>query len=433
MAIEKSPYEGTLDQKLAGQNCLGTIVSVDAEARTCRVKTIGLKHRTDDLDLFNVQWISLTASTNGDGAEDTSIPVPGQMGVVTFINNQPYIMGYYRPVVVPEDANTKAKVKDPNQTSETLINTGDRIIKTLAGNKVILRSGGSVEIESNKLCRTYWIPARRRINTVCGTYELEVEGGFMYWSRDTETDKTTLRAFIYDALSPTNALDIQVGTPEDDSKFLTMSLGAIDPTTFDVPLPVFNLAVTPAGDTDLTVGIKQQMSLSIAADTGNITLETTGSITQKVTGNVTQDIQGDISQTVKGNVTETVEGTITDTAKKAVTFATDDALKVSAKGDATVSSDGNVNVSGKGGANVTSDGSVTISGKGGAKVSSNGSAELSGKGGTDVGSGSSMTNIKGTMVNLAGGGMPVALVGGQVIGVGNLGAPVVSNIVQGSS
>lgn len=70
----------------------------------------------------------------------------------------------------------------------------------------------------------------------------------------------------------------------------------------------------------------------------------------------------------------------------------------------------------------------------GAKVTgkATGEAEFSGTGGTKVGSGGSITEVQGTQVNLAGGGKPVATVGSQSIGVGNFGAPVVSNIISGS-
>lgn len=434
MAIEKSPYEGVLDQKLAGQNCLGTIVSVDADARTCRVKTFGLKGRTDDLDLSDVQWVSLSASTTGDGAEDTAIPVVGQMAVITFINNQPYIQGYYRPVKTPNDPGSVNKEQDPNQSEEIRVNTGDRILKTLAGNKVLMRSGGSVEIESNRLCRTHWLPANRTVNTVCGTHKLEADGGFVHWTLDTETNATTYQFFVRDALKdPDTGLDVQIGTPGDDTQFITMALGKIAPDTYEIPEPAFNLTVDPNGNTEIQIGLKQQVKLSINSDTGDITLETSGNVTQKVTGNVTQEIEGDISQTVKGNVTETVEGTITDTAKKAVSFSTDDALEVSAKGDADLSSDANLTLSGGGDATLSADGSAEVSAKGSASLSANGSATISGKAGTNLGSASSMTNVNGAIVNLGGGGLPVALVGSQVVGVGNLGIPVVSVIVQGSS
>ncbi|GAB1376900.1 hypothetical protein MASR1M48_17520 [Lactococcus petauri] len=68
-----------------------------------------------------------------------------------------------------------------------------------------------------------------------------------------------------------------------------------------------------------------------------------------------------------------------------------------------------------------------------ANIMATGQAKFVGDGGTEVGSESSTTMVKGMTVLLAGGGAPVAVVGGKCIGTGNFGAPVVSTIIQGSS
>ena len=62
-----------------------------------------------------------------------------------------------------------------------------------------------------------------------------------------------------------------------------------------------------------------------------------------------------------------------------------------------------------------------------------GNATFSGKGGTILGDSGSQTAVDGSLVLLAGGGSAVALLGSQCMGTGNLGVPVVSNIVEGSS
>lgn len=74
-----------------------------------------------------------------------------------------------------------------------------------------------------------------------------------------------------------------------------------------------------------------------------------------------------------------------------------------------------------------------VAATGDATVKSDGMAKFEGTGGTDVGSSASATNINGTVVNLAGGGAPVAKLGSKCIGTGNLGAPVVSTIIEGSA
>lgn len=60
-------------------------------------------------------------------------------------------------------------------------------------------------------------------------------------------------------------------------------------------------------------------------------------------------------------------------------------------------------------------------------------AEIAGQALTVVGSGASITQVNGSLVLLGGlGGLPVARVGDQVIGIGNLGIPVISTIILGS-
>lgn len=74
-----------------------------------------------------------------------------------------------------------------------------------------------------------------------------------------------------------------------------------------------------------------------------------------------------------------------------------------------------------------------VAANGSAEIKANATAKFEGTAGTDIGSAASITNVKGLMVNLAGGGMPVAKLGSKCIGIGNLGAPVVSTIIEGST
>lgn len=94
-----------------------------------------------------------------------------------------------------------------------------------------------------------------------------------------------------------------------------------------------------------------------------------------------------------------------------------DKMTIQSTGDSTLKSDAKVTVQGTGGVDIKSDGSVAVQGTGG----------------TNLGSGSSATQVQGQTVGLAGGGLGVSRVGDQVIGTGNLGAPVISTIVQGST
>lgn len=83
--------------------------------------------------------------------------------------------------------------------------------------------------------------------------------------------------------------------------------------------------------------------------------------------------------------------------------------------------------------NLVIEGKYTVSSKGDISFSSDAKVSFIGKGGTEIGDSGSVTDIKGSIINLAGGGLGVALLSSECIGVGNLGGPVISNIVEGSS
>jgi hypothetical protein len=111
------------------------------------------------------------------------------------------------------------------------------------------------------------------------------------------------------------------------------------------------------------------------------------------------DSDGNFSLTIPSDVTEVINGDKNVTATN-ITNTTDEEFGVSAGGDA--------------------------------KVEAGGMGSFKGTGGTEVGDSGSATDVQGSVVNLAGGGVPIARLGDQAVGTGNAGAPVVSNIVKGS-
>lgn len=100
-------------------------------------------------------------------------------------------------------------------------------------------------------------------------------------------------------------------------------------------------------------------------------------------------------------------------------------LTITVTGDANITANGNVSVS--------TPGNATVSAQGNATISADGNAEFKGTGGTNVGDSGSTTQVKGSQVMLAGGGPGVARLGDRAFGIGNLGAPVSSTIIQGST
>mgnify|MGYP001559438219 CR=1 FL=1 len=124
---------------------------------------------------------------------------------------------------------------------------------------------------------------------------------------------------------------------------------------------------------------------------GNEIKKVVKNLIETIGGDIKREIKGQVEELFKAEVKRIYDGKVTETFKKDLT------QKVQ--------------------------GSYSIEGK---------TASVKGKTKTEIGSSSSPTEIQGQIVNLAGGGAPVAKVGSQAIGVGNLGAPVVSTIIDGS-
>lgn len=115
------------------------------------------------------------------------------------------------------------------------------------------------------------------------------------------------------------------------------------------------------------------------------------------------------------NGTETI--TILDKSGDGITF--DSAAK-------------KVSIVSKGDLSATADANITMSANADATITATGNGKFAGTGQTTVGDAGSPTKVDGQQVTLAGGGPGVARLGDRAIGIGNLGSPVTSTIIQGS-
>ena len=146
------------------------------------------------------------------------------------------------------------------------------------------------------------------------------------------------------------------------------------------------------------------------------------------------DTSGFFKENLKGKFNDkSKEGEVEHSSGTKAAIADDGTVTVEIAKDLAITIEGKYDVSATGDITFATDAKISFVGKGGLEYTTDGNAVFSGKGGTDIGDGGSATNVKGTMVNLAGGGAGIALLGGQVISVGNLGSPAVGNIVEGSS
>ena len=254
MAIERSPYEGTFND-LNGMTALGRVVEVDAVNRRCHVKTIGKVcgltddrgRGTDDQDLFNVQW--LTSAGSDSGAELTCIPTVGQTGVILYINCEPYLIGFFRPLRTSDD--TEGEDTDP---VDNLVTQGDILLSTTGTNSLTVRLGGSVEIDSTKVCYTHWLPSNI-IRSECGDLELSTDGGYENWTLDTDTKDTTLDRMSWDNLQPTYGVFTQEGTTDTGTIYRQIA-GALDENG-EIPSPSYDHQIDPSGTETKVIGLTQ--------------------------------------------------------------------------------------------------------------------------------------------------------------------------------
>lgn len=281
MSIETSPYEGQLD-RLNGKLCFGRVVSVDATSRTARCRTLGnAAHGTDDQDLTTVKIMH--TAWHPDGSYAVAIPPLDSLVIIGFVNSEAVLFGAY-PI-----SNTFGGGGRTNQ--EDLL-PGDYAFVTAAGSRVIIRSGGTVEIESTKGCRTYWLPKGETINSVCQNYELEPSGGFIHWYVDEDTQETQLHLKAYDSADEAvNAVDLKVGTT-DSGALLDLNIGPTD-GEYEVTAPTLSLQVQADGSTDLDIAAGK-FTASIDAE-GNATVTAAGDVELTTTGDITASSGGTVS------------------------------------------------------------------------------------------------------------------------------------------
>jgi hypothetical protein len=284
---DQSPYEGMLDG-LGGKISLGQVIDIDADSRTVRVKTLGnANHGTDDQDLPNVKVLHM--AWNPDGSYALAMPLIGSYYIIGYINSEPVLLGAY-PL-----SNTSDGGGRDNQQN---LLPGDYAFVTAQGSSVIIRSGGTVELQSTPNCRTWWLPTNETITTVCQNQEIDTSGGFSHWTIDPNTGATLLEVKAYTDFNADTAVDLQVGTTSSGAA-LDLEIGPTD-ENLNVTSPTFSLTVQADGTTALNVG-SGQVTINITPD-GKISINTQSDANITVGGDANVNTTGDCNVTAGGNV-----------------------------------------------------------------------------------------------------------------------------------
>ena len=421
---EPSPYQGMYDR--TGIACLGQVRNIDSESRRLRVNTIGMPGG-DDLDLHNVRI--LHGMWHAEGDEEVALPRVNTYGVIMFIGSEAFWMG-----ACPLDMSSGEK----QRTNQVDIDPGDKLIKTIAGNRIIVRSGGTIEIQAAQSCRTFWIPSQNLINSVCQNFELETAGGHLKWRMDKKSLDTNLQLKVWNSVSTTdNGVTMDIGTIPPSNEEVsndTIKPYAVGDLIFDFKQGTLDdklkfakrslrMSIKKDGSLFFDIG-PSKFTLTVDAITGDVNFETKGSVKGLVKKDVELSVEGAVTATVKKDITLNAEANVIAHIKNDMTATIDGKASVSAKGDISVNTDSN--------ANLTAKGNVVASAGGDASVTAAGKATISGTGGTSIGSTSSDTSVSGTAIDLGDGGLPVARMLDQAIGIDSDGGTVVSTIEDGS-
>lgn len=292
---DQSPYEGMLDH-LGGKTSLGQIISIDSNSRTARVKTLGnANHGTDDQDLPNVKIIH--HSWHPDGSYAVSMPLVGSYYIVGYINSEPVLLGAY-PL-----SNTTG---GGGRTNQQKLLPGDHAFVTAQGSSVIIRSGGTVELQSTLGCRTWWLPTNETITTVCQNEEVDTAGGFTHWTVDPTTKKTLLETRSYTDTDRGTAAILQTGTTSSGA-VVDLAVGAADETGL-IASPALVLQIQADGTTSINVA-QGKVTITITPD-GKLDISTSADATFTIGGKATVNATGDAEVVAGGDCNVTASGNI---------------------------------------------------------------------------------------------------------------------------
>lgn len=217
-----------------GKIALCRVYAVNAEERSCSIKTYGSDAAVANADFTDVQWLSAYSSPDGD--EVSIIPRIGSHGVCCFIDGQPWIVGYFQPITYdaeteipdPELEGTEAVASSAGMNKEK-INSGDFIQRGRAGNRFVIRSGGEIELEATKVCRRTYFPTENKIYELCQNYEFRTDGGTIDWKHwAPDTDFTKCSQVWRTDVNQTNIIIDEKGTVElDDDTIWRYRMGAL--------------------------------------------------------------------------------------------------------------------------------------------------------------------------------------------------------------
>jgi len=232
------------------------------------VKTFLGQGSMDDQYIPKCQWLNLDANPEGD--EMTAIPRRGSVGLVFWIDGEPFFFGYFKPLGPKGSALTG---EEPARTTE-----GDKVISTVAKNRIAVKSSGLIELYAKQTLFRIMFPKDSSIQDLCRRYSLKADGGYQEWTSDELTQETRhyaeyrrdlLRSFVV----------IEEKGAVDTSTLYSMKIGPGIPGVQGTTLPVYTYKVGITGEVTQTVTppVPEGTPIgvtSIISPTGEVTFQT---------------------------------------------------------------------------------------------------------------------------------------------------------------
>lgn len=241
----------------------GRVTKVYPDTRVCEVKTFGKSSVANDNHIDKCQW--LTPDAHVSGGESTIIPKVGSYCIVAFIDGEPFILGFFKPL------NEAAEALSGNEF-ETL-NLGDKMISTSGGNRIILKANGLIDIQSKETLKRIYFPLTSEIRDLCRNSKFHADGGLIHWQNNGlgktlwqgEFRKDTTKSSVFVKQSG------EVSTTVIDREAVGVGTGA---APFSVPFPVYEKTVDIAGNVVLKVNPPGAPNFEMTiAPTGEVTMK----------------------------------------------------------------------------------------------------------------------------------------------------------------
>jgi len=221
-AYPEDPWSANSTSSTDGQLAFFRIYDVDADHRTCSIKTFGTDSSVSNGNYLGVQWLGFYSNSEGD--EISYVPRLDSYGICVFLGGQPYIIGYISPLTMDSsepiiDLENEGVVSQGSSAAvnKEKINVGDYILRTIGRCRLVLRAGGEIELEATKTCRRTYFPSRNRITEISQNLEIYTDGGSVEWvhlDQDANSEETICTRIWRDTVQSTNIIQDERGTVE---------------------------------------------------------------------------------------------------------------------------------------------------------------------------------------------------------------------------